>query len=272
MTFKIGICGGHGGYRTINPKTYATPGKRTPDGEPEWVFNDKVVRAFIEEMSKYENVEIKRFDDPTGKTDIPLKTRTDRANAWGADIYISFHHNANTARWGNWTGIETFTYTGSNPKSEKLAKLIHPQMVKAYGLQDRGVKKANLHIVRETKMPSVLLEGGFMDSLIDIKKLRDDNVLKNAGIGVANAVAQYANLKMKETVVSAASESKNEGARKLNLKEWQLKELANMFSVANNRGILSSREWVDKTAKGEITIDEAVFLLGVLINRTYFNK
>ncbi|WP_137743229.1 peptidoglycan recognition protein family protein [Robertmurraya siralis] len=63
----------------------------------------------------------------------------------------------------------------------------------------------------------------------------------------------------------------NEGARKLKLKEWQLKEMANMYSVANNRGILSSREWVDKTAKGDITVDEALFLLHAIVNRIYFN-
>ncbi|PLR72340.1 N-acetylmuramoyl-L-alanine amidase [Bacillus sp. UMB0728] len=188
---KIAICAGHGGNNS-------TPGKRTPDNEYEWNFNDKVVRAFMAEINKYENVEVRRMDDATGRTDVSLSTRTNIANAWGADIYISVHHNANTGKWGNWTGTETFVYTGSNPKSEKLASLIHPEMVKAYGLRDRGVKKANLHICRETRMPSVLLEGCYMDSTIDIVKLRDDNVLRNAGIGVAKAVAEYGDLKLKK--------------------------------------------------------------------------
>lgn len=183
--FKIAVCAGHG---------YNTPGKRTPDHEREWSFNDKVVRAFISEMSKYD-VEVRRFDDPTGKTDIPLYVRTNNANKWGADIYISFHHNANTARWGNWTGVETFVYTNPNPKSIELAKCVHPYMVKTYGLKDRGIKRGNLHIVRETKMPAILVEGGFMDSTIDIVKLRDDDVLKNAGVGIATGVVQYAKLK-----------------------------------------------------------------------------
>lgn len=198
MAFKVGGCAGHGGYMTLVPKTYATAGKRTPDGEPEWIFNDKVICAFEEELSKYEDVEFKRFDDPTGKTDVPLKTRTDNANAWGADIYISFHHNANTGRWGNWTGTETFTQTGVGGKALELAKLVQPALVKAYGLRDRGLKTANFHITRETKMPAVLIEGGYMDSLIDIVKMRDDITLENAGRFVAQAVAEFANLKLKE--------------------------------------------------------------------------
>lgn len=193
--FKIAVGAGHGGYGV-------TPGKRSPANEYEWDFNNKVVVAFMEEMKNYDGVEVRRMDDPTGRTDVPLKTRTDKANAWGADIYISFHHNANTGVWGTWTGTETFTYLGSNPNSERLASLVHPEIVKAYGLRDRGLKKENFHIVRETKMAAILVEGGYMDSTIDIKKLRNDSVLKNAGIGAAHGAAKYGGLKRKAAPVT----------------------------------------------------------------------
>jgi N-acetylmuramoyl-L-alanine amidase len=188
MTFKIAGCAGHG---------FNTPGKRTPDDEREWSFNNEVIVTFEEALSQYEDVEFLRTDDRTGKTDVPLKTRTDKANNWKADIYISFHHNANTGKWGSWTGTETYTYLGSNPKSEKLASMVHPRIVKVYGLKDRGMKKANFHIVRESHMPSILIEGCYMDSTIDIVKLRDHNVLKSVGYAVAEGVAEYAGLKKK---------------------------------------------------------------------------
>lgn len=188
MTFKIAVDAGHG---------FNTPGKRTPDGEREWSFNDKVVRAFIGEMAKYEGVVVRRFDDPTGKTDIPLTSRTNSANQWRADIFVSFHHNASTGRWGNWTGTETYYAKGSS-NGKRLAALIQQANVKAYGLRDRGLKTANLHITRETRMPAVLIEGAFMDSVIDIVKMRDDSVLQNAGIYTAQAVAEYAGLKRKK--------------------------------------------------------------------------
>lgn len=194
--FKVAVCAGHGGKNS-------TPGKRSPDGEYEWNFNDVVVRAFMDELTYYEGVEVKRMDDASGNTDVPLKTRTDKANAWGADVYLSFHHNANTSKWSDdWTGVETYTYPGSVPKSEKLASLVHPEIVKAYGLKDRGLKKADFHIVRETNMPAILVEGGFMDSTIDIKKLRDNNVLSSAGRGAARAVAAYGGLKRKPAPVA----------------------------------------------------------------------
>ena len=185
---KIAWCAGHG----LN-----TAGKQTPDGEKEWKFNDIVGLSFQNEINKYQNVELKRMDDPTGKTDVSLKTRTEGANKWGADYYISFHHNANTSKWGTWTGVETFTYTNPQAKSIALAKAIHPSLVKGYGLKDRGIKQGNLHIVRETKMPAILVEGGFMDSTIDIKVLRDSNKLKNVGVLIAQALAKHLSLKLK---------------------------------------------------------------------------
>lgn len=209
MSFKIAYDAGHG----LN-----TPGKQTPDREKEWGFSNKVVLAFEKEMRNYENVELLRIDDPTGKIDVPLKTRTDKANKWGADIYISFHQNALNGKWGNWTGTETF-YSKGSAKGKILAGLVNSAALKAFGLRDRGLKTNNLHITRETNMPAVLLEGAFMDSTIDIKKLRDDTVLASAGKLIAQAVAGYAGLnKIKNgssTVVYYKRGSKGAGVKQL---------------------------------------------------------
>jgi N-acetylmuramoyl-L-alanine amidase len=196
---KFAGCAGHAGFGV-------TAGKRTPDGEYEWDFNNKVILAFEETLKQYENAEFLRTDDRTGRTDVPLKTRTDKANAWGADFYISFHKNGNTGKWGNWGGTETFCYPSG--KSLELAKLVHAAQMKVYGLRDRGVKDgSDLWIIRKTNMPSVLLEGAFMDSTTDIVKLRDDKVLHMVGCEVAHAVAEYYGLKKKvvaEVVVQPA--------------------------------------------------------------------
>lgn len=207
---KVAYDAGHG---------LQTPGKRTPDNEREWNFNDIVARAFAKELSLYDGVTTKRFDDPTGKTDVPLKTRTDGANNWDADYFISFHHNANTGQWGTWTGVETFTYSYPKIESVQLAMALHPAVVKAYGLRDRSIKKADLHIVRETKMPAILIEGGFMDSTIDIKKLRDNTVLENAGRSVAQALAKYLKLKLKKMEATSMLQTSRETMRKEAIKE-----------------------------------------------------
>lgn len=190
---RIAIDAGHG----IN-----TAGKRTPDGEREWAFNDKVARAAIARLNTYQGVEILRVDDPTGKTDVPLATRTNRANAWKAAVYVSLHHNAMTGRWGAHGGVETFVYNGANanPASQRIANVVHPLVVTAMSLRNRGVKKANYHVLREFKqgktvMPAILVEGGFMDSTTDILAMRNDAKLKAQGEAVADGLAAYYKLK-----------------------------------------------------------------------------
>ena len=195
MSKKIYYCAGHGKY---------TAGKRSPSGiftEREWFFNNEVVLGFEEQMKKYAGVSLHRTDDRTGERDVLLADRTNKANNGKADIYISFHHNALSGKWGNHTGVETFHHKNS-ASGKRLAEMVHSAVVKSYGLRDRGLKTDNLHITRETNMPAVLIEGGFMDSNIDIKKLRDKKVLRNAGKNVADAVAKYLNLKKKSNTTT----------------------------------------------------------------------
>ncbi|WP_339252730.1 N-acetylmuramoyl-L-alanine amidase [Sporosarcina sp. FSL W8-0480] len=188
---KIVLDAGHGNN---------TPGKRTPDGEREWGFNDQVVQACISKLATYENVQVLRVDDPTGETDVPVWERTAKANGWNADVYVAVHHNANRGKWGDWTGVETYVMDSPtvSPISEELARLVGPRIAKAMGLKDRGVKRANFHVLRETKMPAILTEGGFMDSVIDIKALRSKGKLKAQGEALAEVLAVYFKLKPKE--------------------------------------------------------------------------
>lgn len=184
---KIALDAGHG---------LKTAGKRTPDGEREWSFNNKVVLAAVASLNNYHNVRILRLDDPTGKNDVPLKTRTDLANRWGADVLVSIHHNAYLGKWGKHGGVEIYTFPGASRKSRDIASFIHPLVVKAMGLRNRGMKTMNLHIVRESKMPAILIEGGFMDSTTDIHALRDNKKLTLSGQAVAQGIANYFNLKL----------------------------------------------------------------------------
>src|SRR5699024_1624332 len=131
-----------------------------------------------------------------------------------ADFYISFHHNANRNRWGNWTGVVTYFYKTST-KGRELAKAIQAAIVKGYELKDRCIKTANIIITKETKMPAILVEGGFMYSTIDIKKLRDKNILRRAGKLVALAVAAY--YKLKKSGEKTTNQSNPKQDKKANL-------------------------------------------------------
>ena len=110
-------------------------------------------------------------------------------------LLISIHHNAYLGAWGPHGGVETYTLPGASQKSRDIAALVHPLVVKAMGLRDRGKKTLNLHMLRESKMPAILVEGGFMDSTTDIQVLLDDNKLTKQGEAIAQGLAVYFNLK-----------------------------------------------------------------------------
>lgn len=204
MTLRIALDAGHGGGGV-------TPGKRSPAGEYEWDFNDAVVDGIMEEAANYENVEILRVDDDNpsdGYTDVALSKRVRMANNWNADLYISIHHNAFQSKWGNHGGTETFYYKGSS-ESKKLAEVVHKAMLEVYGLRDRGLKEGNwLYVLKNTKMPACLAEGGFMDSLTDIKVLRDRPRLVEAGRNIMKKIAEWKGIKRKKKAGNTGANKK----------------------------------------------------------------
>lgn len=183
---KIIIDAGHG------PNT---PGKRSPDGMREYAFNSRVADVMRDELEKYEGVSV-IFTHADG-TDVPLKDRTNKANKAGADVFISLHANANTGKMGAWGGIDTFVYK-TNPKdSRALANVVQRNLIKATGLRDRGVKAADFHVLRESKMTAILIEHGFMDSTTDLPMLKSDDYRVLCGVTNAKSIAEHYDLKLK---------------------------------------------------------------------------
>lgn len=97
---------------------------------------------------------------------VTLNDRAKMANDWGADIFISLHDNSAVNKTA--TGFETFIFNGQvSTNTIKLQKSIHDAIIKGIGLRDRGMKRANFAVLRLTKMPSVLVEYGFISNLND---------------------------------------------------------------------------------------------------------
>ncbi|MBE1554721.1 N-acetylmuramoyl-L-alanine amidase family protein [Sporosarcina limicola] len=258
---KIVIDAGHG---------FNTPGKRSPDDEREWSFNNKVANYTIAKLKTYKDVEILRVDDPTGKSDVPLRTRTDLANKWKADVYASIHHNALAGEWGKHSGIETYTMDNptANPKSIEIAGAVHPRVVLAMGISDRGMKRANFHVLRESAMPAFLSEGGFMDSEVDITKLRDKNYLKAQGEAIAEGLAVYFKLQLKATPEGNSPPPKKGVS---NLYKPSSQSIVNSTSAVFKRlegkeeGTLSPT-WREKLVNGTLTDSDAIGILYVALD------
>lgn len=175
-----------------------TPGKQDPEGRKEWWYNDKIVRYAMALLEEYEDVETKRFDDPTGKTDIPLETRTANINKWGSDFHTSVHLNAyGSGGWSSPGGTEVYVYGFQFKEAAAVAKQMQANLVKELGFANRGVKEANFHMVRETAMPAALPEIAFMTNKTEAYKMRTAEYQKKAAKAIVDALATYYKLKKK---------------------------------------------------------------------------
>lgn len=137
-----------------------TPGKRTPvipelgRSIKEYEFNKAVAYYLNQELQR---CKLKTMYATLNDNDTPLATRTTRANQANADIYVSIHYNA-----GGGSGVETYHYPGST-NGRRLAQCIHEFVIKGTPQKNRGIKTANFYVLRNTRMPAVLVEYGFMD-------------------------------------------------------------------------------------------------------------
>ena len=170
--YKIALNAGHG----LN-----TAGKRClasldPNETREWQLNSRICNKIEEKLKAYEGYKLIRLDDTTGKTDIALKTRTNKANEFGADFYLSIHHNAGV-NGGNGGGIIAIVYTKVDNTTLNYQEALYDSLIKHTGLKgnrSQPLQKQDLHEVRESKMPAVLLECGFMDSATDVPIILSD--------------------------------------------------------------------------------------------------
>lgn len=178
-------------------KVYHTPGKRTPDGIREWTLNSAVCGYIAEYLAPY-NCEILRTDHVTGETDVPLSERMSKALKARADILLSIHHNAAGDGWGNAAGTETYAARETHPDSVRLSELIAVKLAKETGLRNRGAKRAGFAVINTTRIPAVLVEGGFMDGKSDSYYIRTEQGQRAYAKAVADALVEFFEIAEKE--------------------------------------------------------------------------
>ncbi len=170
---------------------------------------------------EYDNASI--MMSRTGDQTVSLSERTNAANAWGADFYLSVHINA-----GGGTGYEDYVYPGVGAPTTTYQNNIHAEVMNLVDFYDRGKKQANFHVLRETSMPALLTENGFIDNANDAAKLKSATFIENLARGHVNGIVKSFNLSKKSsavyhTVVSGDtvySLSRTYGSTVQQIKDW----------------------------------------------------
>lgn len=131
------------------------------------------VLAVAKGLAEYD-VEIRLARD--SDTTFLIRDSVAEANRWGADMYYSAHNNGYSDNTAN--GYESFIYTSPLQGSIAIQRAIHPIQVAVWtaaGRRDRGMKQANFYELRESRMPAILVENGFLSNAADAALLKDPN-------------------------------------------------------------------------------------------------
>ena len=138
--------------------------------------------------------------------DVDLVDRADQANKANADMLLSIHFNAGGR--GIARGIETYYYQSQAdrvPKinkenhnnaerlerSRKLANKVQQNLLYQTGANDRGVKRASFTVLRETSIPSILVELGFIDNPEERNKIKTNEYQERLANGIVDGIVEY---------------------------------------------------------------------------------
>jgi len=182
--YKVVIDAGHGGYD--NGATYN--GRREKDDvlEMSYLITNALAECGIETIMTRSN-----------DVFVPLGERARIANDIGADLFLSIHRNSSPD--GDASGVEVWIHSNRPKGSVKLANNVLEALLKTFD-DDRGVHAGyrgditkNFAVNRLTKMPSALVEFGFINSPKD-NEIFDENKEKIAK-DVADAVLKTLGVK-----------------------------------------------------------------------------
>lgn len=197
MAFKIALSAGH--HRGNSAKKCLVD--IDPNETREWVLNDRICRKIEEKLKDYSGYSLFRVDDVTGKRNVTLTERSNKANAEGADLYLAIHHNAGI-KGGAGGGVVAYVYTKPSDESVDWQKKLYAEIINETGLRGNRsdpLPKANFHECREPNMPAVLLECGFMDSTVDTPIILTEEFADKVATACVSVIATKAKLTPKKT-------------------------------------------------------------------------
>ena len=176
--FSVVLDPGHGG---TDPGAIGIGGLRETDVVLE-------VSKIVEKLLSEKGVKVRLTRKNEVDLDLPL--RVSYANSTDSDIFVSIHANASRGKRRDINGLETFYFRGG--RGRLLAKKIQKQILRVSpGSPDRGVKHGRYYVIKNTKMPAVLVEIGFLTGKLDARRLEKAVHRKRIAYAIAKGILEY---------------------------------------------------------------------------------
>ncbi len=125
---------------------------------------------------------------------VSLHDRAVDANAWHADVFVSIHCDA----WHEQTtrGISTHIHPYCSKDTRALAKCIQDALlIKFPSHMNRGINENNFQVLRESRMPAVLVECEFVSNPETRKFLKEPANQLNLARTIAQGIQSYSERK-----------------------------------------------------------------------------
>lgn len=231
--FKLALDAGH---------YLKTEGKRCmksldPNETREWWLNDRVADYVMDGLKEYEGYSVVRTDDTNGSQYVSLDERVNKANSWGADFFLSIHHNAGV-NGGKGGGIVAYAFTYPQAASLEWRDELYTALIKHTGLKgDRWEPKTtgNYQVLRDTAMPAVLLELGYMDSQTDVPVILTDEYARKCAKAIVEVIVRRGKLTKKRADAPDA---------------WA----ADAWAAAQKKGVLDGTRPRDNVTRQELAV------------------
>lgn len=181
------------------------------------VVEDRKVKDSIIKYLKQLGHEVLDVTPGNMDSDSDLAYGVNKANSWGADLFISDHFNKAYNSYNGALGTEVWIYSKSD--NITLDEEVGARIVKAMaglGFKNRGVKESKeLYELRATKMASIIVETCFVEATEDValyRKLGPDAIGKAIAEAISNRKIEVSKfplpLKMKSDAMSYDGEVK----------------------------------------------------------------
>lgn len=175
---KVMVDAGHGGK---DPGTSSG----TVDEKDVALVIARLVKEYLEEagitveLSRNEDIFIDKYD------------RAAMANEAEVDLFVSIHCNYLEERT-DISGVETY-YMENSKDGERFATLVHNQVLSITGANDMYVRPNDYVVIRETSMPAILVETGYLSNKEDEQRLTSQEYQAKMAYGIAAGIIEYVN-------------------------------------------------------------------------------
>jgi N-acetylmuramoyl-L-alanine amidase len=117
---------------------------------------------------------------------VSLPQRVSMSNRYRNAIFVSIHFNYTWKE--HVSGLETFYYSS---EGQRLAQYVQNSLVRQTRTVDRSAKFARFYVIRNSKLPAILVEGGFVSNEKERNRMKSAYFRESIARGIAEGIQRY---------------------------------------------------------------------------------